>query len=72
MKLYEIYINNGWEYGDEEHDKRLIVANGEDEAKIRAENLMRELYGKPTKYNEPYYRVEEIDEVDGFKIVVSR
>jgi hypothetical protein len=68
MKLFEIYINNGWEYSDEEYQTKLIVANSEEEANIRAENWMKDTYGE----YKAYFYVEEIKEVDGFKITVSR
>lgn len=68
MKLFEVYINNGYDYGDEESQTKLIVVNSEEEANIRAENWMKDCYGE----YKSYFYVEEITEVDGFKISVSR
>lgn len=71
-KVYKIYINNGWQYSDEEDDIKLIVAYSKEEANIRAESWMKERFGEEGNYNKPFYYVDEIKEIDGFKISVNR
>lgn len=71
MKLYEVYINNGWDYDDEAHETELIVAKDKSEARARAESILLERFGKGGTYNTPFYYIEEIEEVDGFKVVIS-
>lgn len=70
MKLFELYIDNNLDYEDRDWQTKLIVANSKKEAEIRAESWMKETY--PTGYAEPCFQVDEITEVDGFRITVSR
>lgn len=70
MKLYEIFVANNLDYEDYDHHTKLIVANDKEEAEIRAELYMNEMYS--ASYEKPSYSVEEINKVDGFKINVSR
>lgn len=71
MKLYEIFIDNNLEYGDKDWQTKLIVANSQQEADIRAESLAKETYGD-SGYRKPIWWAEERTEVDGFKVTVSR
>lgn len=74
MKLYEIWITNNLEYEDYDYRSQLIVANSQAEADIRAKQWMVSNYGT-LKRNGKYdssFGAEEITEVDGFKVTVSR
>lgn len=71
MKLYEIFIENNLDYGDYDCQTKLIVANGQEEADIRAESFMKENYYLGS-YRKPSFEATEIDFVDGFKVTVSR
>lgn len=72
MELYEIYINNDMDYLDKDEATILIVAERVEDAEIKAKELLLEYYGEGGIYNKPYYLLEEIKEVDGFKITVSK
>lgn len=69
MKLYEIFIDNRLDYEDYDFQSKLIVANSQEEAEIRAKNWMKEEFG--CSYREPISWAEERTEVDGFKIIVT-
>lgn len=71
MKLYEVFIDNNLDYGDKDWQTKLIVANSQEEADIRAESWAKETYGD-SGYRKPTFWAEERTEVDGFKITVSR
>lgn len=72
MKLYNVYMNNGWDYGDEDHHSVLIVAEDIDKANARAEELLLESYESSGYYNEPYYIVAEVKEVDNYLIYCEK
>lgn len=71
MKLYEIFIQNNLDYSDYDCMTKLIVANGQEEADIRAESFMKEHYYMDA-YRKPSFEAVEISMVDGFKIKVER
>lgn len=70
MKLFEITIYNNLDYEDGDWKIKLIVVNSKEEAEIRAESWMKEEYHGG--YAEPSFQVNEITEVDGFKIRVIK
>ena len=70
MKLFEIFIDNNLEYGDWDCQSKLIVADSLEEAEIRAENWLKDVYG--SSYRKPFSWAEERSEVDGFLITVTR
>ena len=72
MKLYNVYINNGWDYEDENDNMILIVAENENSANARARLLLLERYGEGGTCNTPYYEVKEITKVDNFKILLVK
>lgn len=71
MKLYEVFIDNNLEYGDKDWQTKLIVANSQEEADIRAESFAKETYGT-SGYRKPIWWAEERTEIDGFKILAIR
>lgn len=71
MRLYNVYINNGWDYDDEDDNTILIVAENSEKANEKAELLLSTSY-KTGECNEPYYIVEEVEKVDGFKILLAK
>jgi hypothetical protein len=72
MKLFSVYLNNGKEYEDEDSKVILIVAENEDIANARAKEMLDKTYEANKIYgNKPYFYVEEISEVDGYKIIVE-
>ena len=70
MKLFEITIDNNLTGYDWNWDAKLIVANSEEEAKIRGESWMKDVY--PYSYREPSCYVRELSVIDGFNIIVER
>ncbi|UUV46615.1 hypothetical protein [Bacillus phage vB_BanS-Thrax3] len=73
MKLFELYINNGSEYCEELlEDRKLVVLKDEEEANREAEKWLNEEYiGRYEGDLPPYFKVQEISEVDGYKITVG-
>lgn len=71
MKLYNVYMNNGWDYDDEADHNVLIVAEDIDKANTRAQALLLESY-KSGDCNEPYYIVAEVKEVDNYLIYCEK
>lgn len=67
MKLYQIIIDNDMEYEDHDWKFKLIVCGSLGEAYDRAEEWLEEEYTN----SESYFKVTEISDVDGFKIVVT-
>lgn len=80
LKLYAITIDNGLEYSDFEEDWKLVVAKNEKHATILAIKFLEEKYGvfegdyqnNLVRQNVPGYYIEEIDEVDGYKINIKQ
>ena len=70
MKLYEVYFNNGMEYEDESTFKRLMVAKDEVEIKKLANERLRKHFDEEW-YSDAYVEIDEVTEVDGFKILVT-
>ena len=70
MKLYEITIDNNLGGYDWNWDTKLIVANSEREAEIRAEAWAKDVFSY--SYREPSCNVRELSVVDGFNIIVER
>jgi hypothetical protein len=71
MKLYHILITNNLEYDDYDDICKLAVAHNMLEAEIKAKIFMEENYSMDS-YNLPSFFVDEINEVDGFNIEVTR
>lgn len=71
MRLFELTVENGMEYGDYESKSKLIVANSQNEADIRARNWMQDEYDSGSYPNAEYY-AKEHSEVDGFLIRPTR
>lgn len=72
MKLYEIFIDNGLDYGDRDVRSKLIVAKSLTEAETRAKYWMDKEYDSQLFYNNASYWAKEWVEVEGFKVTVSR
>lgn len=70
MKLFEIFIENNLDYEDYDCQNKFIVTNSQQEAVIRAESWMRDIYC--SGFAEPSFSVTEIKEVDGFIVSVDR
>lgn len=68
MKVFELYMSNGLSYGDHEELTKWIVAADESEAKIRAE---KEYENIKVIDNAGHYWLEEVTEIDGYKIAVK-
>jgi hypothetical protein len=75
MFLYEVYMNNGLNYGDEDSTTVLIVAENMGLATKRANELLRNTFWEPNPkfmYGNPYFYVELVDKVDGYEIVLKK
>ena len=70
MKLYEVYFNNGLDYEDNVSFTRLMVAKEESEIKKLADVRLRKHFDEEW-YKDAYVEIEEVTEVDGFKISVT-
>jgi len=70
MKLFEVYFNNGLDYEDESSFNRLMVAKDEVDIKKLANERLRNHYDEEW-YKEAYVEIEEVTEVDGFKVSVN-
>lgn len=68
MKLYQVIIDNDMEYADHDWKFKLIVCSSLGEAYDKAEEWLDEQYTN----SESYFQVEELSEVDGFKIMVAK
>ena len=70
MKLYEVYFNNGMDYEEETSFTRLMVAKDEEDInKLANERLFNHF--DSTWYKDAYVEIEEVVEIDGFKISVT-
>jgi hypothetical protein len=73
MKLYEIYINNGLEYEDNEEYTFLVVCKNQLEADIIAAWEFNEHFYKFTNgYGKPSFSAKEINEIDGYEIILRK
>lgn len=67
--LYEVYVNNGLEYGDESSFTKLIVARNENEA----EELVKKTRDyKIHETHNTWIHTEKVDIIDGYKVKLEK
>ena len=69
MYLYEVYMNNGLYFPDEEHFTEIVVAENEDDALNRIKNKSVSYF---TDYDSGWWQIKKIEEIDGYKIEVKK
>ncbi len=68
-KLYEVYVNNGLEYGDESHFTVIVVAKNERDAEEKVKQTREFEYHNT---HNAWIDVEELDIVDGYRIKLEK
>lgn len=70
LKIFEVYINNGKEFSDEDHITFWIVAEDMNAAIKKTRKELNRFYN-PEYYKEAFYEICPIETVDGYKISVN-
>jgi len=76
-RLYEVSVCNNLEYEDEREESKLIIAESDEHATIKAVKFMFETFGddcdeEGTYSPVPSFEIKEIKEVDGYKVTLIK
>lgn len=67
--LYEVYVNNGQEYEDENHFTTVVIAKDKNDAIGKAKQH-KEFYWNDTK--ETFFHVKELSIIEGYRIKLEK
>lgn len=67
--LYEVYVNNGLEYGDESSFTKLVIAKSKDEAEEKVKTTRD--YKWHERHN-MWVHISKIDMIDGYRVRLEK
>lgn len=72
-KLYLVTVDNGEEYADYQEISKLVVAESDEHATIKAVKFLLDNFSLDTASGiVPGYDIEEIKEVEGYKVTLIK